>query len=85
MLIDLIFLDYSNEKLFSRKALDPSNQNVDGPATNIPGQQDVSPRKIGPNPVEPTNILLQQFPPPLSFEGREFSNLLFVSLLIKYV
>lgn len=46
--------------------MDPSKPDVGGPATNIPDKQSTSVQQITPNPVEPSNILLQQFPAPVT-------------------
>lgn len=58
--------DFQNAKLFSTDALDPAKPEVAGPATNIPDSKGASVQQITPNPVEPSNILLQQFPAPVT-------------------
>lgn len=58
--------DFQNAKLFSTDALDPAKPDVAGPATNIPDSKGASVQQITPNPVEPSNILLQQFPAPVT-------------------
>lgn len=58
--------DFQNAKLFSTEALDPAKPEVAGPATNIPDSKEASVQQITPNPVEPSNILLQQFPAPVT-------------------
>lgn len=67
----LLLADYQDVHFFSPAALDPSKTSTPGPATNLPppGQGLDSTRHTAPNPVEPTNILLQQFPPPVSMES----------------
>ncbi|KAL8286155.1 hypothetical protein RQP46_004643 [Phenoliferia psychrophenolica] len=61
--------DYQDEKLFSRAALDPADNSEGGPATNLPSGQGLddqaSVKRTAPHPVQPSNILLQQFPPPI--------------------
>ncbi|ORY73397.1 hypothetical protein BCR35DRAFT_148274 [Leucosporidium creatinivorum] len=58
--------DFQNAKLFSTEALDPAKPEVAGPATNVPDSKQPSVQQITPNPVEPSNILLQQFPAPVT-------------------
>lgn len=58
--------DFQNPKLFDKDRLDPSKPELGGPATNVPDNQDTDVKHISPNPVEPSNILLQRFPPPIT-------------------
>ncbi|KAK4055259.1 hypothetical protein OIV83_000541 [Microbotryomycetes sp. JL201] len=55
--------DFQNPKLFSPERLDPSKPEKGGPATNVPTAQSADTKQIAPNPAEPGNILLYQFPP----------------------
>jgi hypothetical protein len=45
--------------------LDPANFNHQGPALNPPSNPQPSSLYVNPNSAKPTNILLQQFPPPV--------------------
>ncbi|KAK4703048.1 hypothetical protein P7C70_g3172, partial [Phenoliferia sp. Uapishka_3] len=61
--------DYQNDKRFSEAGLDPGNTSQGGPATTPatgqgPDMQE-SVKQISPEPVQPGNILLQRFPPPI--------------------
>lgn len=60
--------DFQKPQLFDPEHIDPSKPFKGGPATNLPSQ-DAHVHQISPNPVEPTNISLKPFPPPVDTEG----------------
>ena len=62
-------LDFANKDLYSRDALDPA-KDTPGPAASAGGAQDTSVHKTAPNPINPGNILLHEFPPPVPEDGQ---------------
>ncbi|SGY31845.1 BQ5605_C002g01266 [Microbotryum silenes-dioicae] len=58
--------DFRNPKLFDKDRLDPSKPG--GPSTNIPDAKEGNApiHDIAPSPVEPGNILMHHFPPPVT-------------------
>ncbi|SCV68713.1 BQ2448_834 [Microbotryum intermedium] len=63
--------DFRNSKLFDKDRLDPSKPG--GPSTNVPGEKEGKDKEgtapvhdIAPTPIEPGNILIHQFPPPIT-------------------
>jgi len=61
---DADLADFQKPQLFDPAHIDPSDTSKAGPALNRPGG-DASHDKITPNPVEPTNLNLYTFPPPV--------------------
>ncbi|GAA6056005.1 hypothetical protein JCM3770_002138 [Rhodotorula araucariae] len=57
--------DFQKPQLFDPEHIDPSKLSKPGPALNVPGQSSAPLDRITPNPVEPTNINLYTFPPPV--------------------
>ena len=74
----LVTTDFANKDLYSRDALDPS-KDTPGPAASVGGSQDTSVHKTAPNPINPGNILLREFPPPVLEDGQSRSTLLRVT------
>ncbi|CEQ38684.1 SPOSA6832_00141, partial [Sporobolomyces salmonicolor] len=56
--------DFQNPQLFGRDNLDPSKSDVPGPSTNVPGGN-APIQHTTPTPVEPSNVLIHTFPPPV--------------------